>query len=195
MKGLWRWPTKSSTSSHILYGDLLNVLLYSLILPLAIVETIDRTWTPLLPQTESSISYLDDVNLETIRLRLYVQLVCPATSVICHAIAFYNSCSETTRIQGHSRKTVWCSCVGFLAMISSCAALSINNLSHPEVPTLPGHFCWDLVVATANLSHSFRVKLFYGGSNLFMGLVVVYCVPHIYPWTIYVPLLVGITGT
>jgi hypothetical protein len=193
MKGL-RWPTRSTSASRILYGDLLNVVLYSLVLPLATIEVIDRTWTPLLPQTESSISYLDDVNLGTIQLRLFLQLVCHAVSVICHAIAFYNSCSETTRIQGHSKMTVWCSCAGFLAMISSCAALSINNLSHPGVPTLPGHFCWDLVVAAVNQSHSFRVKLFYGASNLFMGLVVVYFVPHIYPWTIYVPILVGITG-
>jgi hypothetical protein len=184
MKRLWRWPTKSTTSSRILYGDLLNVLLYGMIMPLAAIEVIDRTWTPLLPLTESSISYLDDVNLETIRLRLYLQLVCGALCVLFHAIAFYNSCNENTLIQGHSKTTVWC----------CCAAVAINNLSHPNVPTLPGHFCWDLVVATANLSHSFRVKLFYGGSNLFMGLVVVYCVPDLYPWKIYVPLLVGITG-
>jgi hypothetical protein len=193
MKGL-RWPTRSTSASRILYGDLLNVVLYSLILPLATIEVIDRTWTPLLPVTESSISYLDDVNLGTIQLRLFLQLVFAALCVLLHFTAFYNSCSENTLIQGHSKKTVWCSCVGFLAMISCCAAVAINNLSHPNVTTLPGHFCWDLVVATANLSLSFRVKLFYGGSNLLMGLVVVYCVPHLYPWKIYVPLLAGVTG-
>jgi hypothetical protein len=190
MKGLdfSRW----TASSQLLYGDLLNAMLFSVILPLFIIEVIDRTITPLLPVTELTISYLEEVNLGTIRLRLSFQFIFGCLTLLFQSRAFYKSFSDDPR----SRYTaLWLSCAGSATMMGSCAALSINNLSHPNEPTLPGFFCWILICATANLSQSFRVKLAKGGANLCMGLVVVYCVPHIYPSTMYVPLLVGITGT
>jgi hypothetical protein len=167
-------------------------MLFSIILPLFIIEVIDRTITPLLPVTESSISYLDEVNLGTIRLRLSFQFIFGCLTLLFQPRAFYKSCSDDPRSRDDA---LWFSCAGSVTMMGSCAALSINNLSNPDEPTMPGFFCWILICATANLSQSFRVKLAKGGANLCMGLLVVYCVPQIYPWTTYVPLLVGITGT
>jgi hypothetical protein len=187
--------SRQTTSSQLLYGDLLNAMLFGMILPLFIIEVIDRTITQLLPVTESSITYLGESNLGTIQLRLFLQFLFGSLTVLFQALAFYKSCTDYTLVEeGHANNALSFSCAGFATMMAACAALSINNLSHPNKPTLPGFFCWILIVATANISHSFRVKFAMGVANLCMGLVVVHCVPHIYPWTIYAPLLVGISG-
>jgi hypothetical protein len=189
MKGIVvSWPTWPATSSHILYGDFLNAVLYSLILPFVTIDVFQRG---LLVRADLSS---DKLTLGTAdALRLLLQWLFGLLSVLFDALAFYKSLRDDS-LQRHQDAMRW-SYAGFVALMASCAALSINNLSHPGEATLLGHFCWNLVVAATNLPHSFRVKLIMGTANLLMGLVAMKCWPDIYPWKIYVPLLVGMTGT
>jgi hypothetical protein len=205
MKGIVvSWPTWPATSSHILYGDFLNAVLYSLILPFVTIDVFQRGLLPLLGQAELFTTFYtapvradlssDKLTLGTAdALRLLLQWLFGLLSVLFDALAFYKSLRDDS-LQRHQDAMRW-SYAGFVALMASCAALSINNLSHPGEATLLGHFCWNLVVAATNLPHSFRVKLIMGTANLLMGLVAMKCWPDIYPWKIYVPLLVGMTGT
>jgi hypothetical protein len=136
---------------------------------------------------------LGDAHVMAIRLGFVMQYLGGVSTIVCGYSSFYYS----TRTNGSATTYMahrW-SYASFFCLVASSAALSLNNVSHPDEQTLPGKFVLNLVVATANIAHSVRVKYVIGGANLLVGIVMVYYCPRLYPPTTFVPLLSAITGT
>jgi hypothetical protein len=189
-----------------MYGDLVNAMLFSLILPFVTVDVIKTVVLPMMAEQASLMMWLHmlfpfavhmerelgDADVMAIRLGFVMQYLGGISTIVCGYSSFYYS----TRPNGVAYMAAqrW-SYASFFCLVSSSAALSLNNVSHPDEQTLPGHFVLNLVVATANIAHSVRVKYIMGGANLLVGFIVVYFCPRLYPPTTFVPLLSGITGT
>jgi hypothetical protein len=191
-----------------LYGDLLGAILFSIMLPFVTFKAVDA----IMMDNAMAMSILDDnehaaTHIPHYRIELHT---CAGGSVaLCSGITSYFSyhiINDAKRIDNSKSKLYtrsammerlaqqW-SYISFSALILSMIGLAVNNWPHVDEQTLPGHFVWNLVVATANLPHSYRTKAVMGAINLVTGLAIVILYPNIYPVETFAPILVVITGT
>jgi hypothetical protein len=188
-----------------MYGDLVNAILFSLILPFVTVDVIKTVVLPMLAEQASLATWLHmlfpfafhvegrelgDANVMAIRLGFVLQYLGGVLTIICGYSSFYYSTRPNDAVAITAQRWSYAS---FFCLVASSAALSLNNVSHPDEQTLPGHFVLNLIVATANIAHSVRVKHVMGAANLLVGFIVVYYCPRLYPPSTFVPLLSGIT--
>jgi hypothetical protein len=209
-------------TEKVLYGDLLGVILFATLLPFVTYEVIGTLMgdggdeaTSLIDESTRSD---DDGNNRVPQYRLVLQLLVGYTTTLCCGMANYLSYhrrDETTATTTAAQESVhdpiksqtntssyklarisqqW-SYAAFCMLNVSMAILALNNWPHVDEQTLPGHFVWNLIVATANVPHSLRTKYIMGGITLLIGLVIVAIYPQVYPLMTFAPMLTAITGT
>jgi hypothetical protein len=217
----------ASHSGRRLYGDLLNAILLSVMLPFVthkVIETISGGEYGILSSDSSSLIAEKEETAEISHVRVLLQWLSGAVSALFSGVAFYYSWhrlndasivhsteeqkQESFQSSTSSRVVATKSSgldIGMLAerwsyasFGASTAAMiigTINNWPHVDEQTLVTHFIWRLVVISANISYSLKVKLIMAGINLLVALVLVTVCSQLYPLATFGPLLLAITGT